>query len=126
MLIGQYTESDFSNVKFQQIQQKYARNKGCKPSNFRANLKRLLNNLLSKTGDFKPEKIEPWYTSPKNVSAGYSLLYSLYMNSKHSEKIDRMSAEQIWESHKIFQLYDLIQFETYNKNMKALTGPPLQ
>ena len=122
LLIGQYTESDFSNVKFQQIQQKYARNKGYKPSNFRANLKRLLKNLLSKTGDFKPEKIEPWYTSAKNVSTGYSLLYSLYMNPNHSEKNNRMSAKKNWESHEIFQLYDLIQFKTYNKNMKALTS----
>ena len=124
LLIGQYTESDYSNVKFQQIQEKYARNKGYKASNFKGNFKRLLKNLRNKTGDFKPEKIEPWYwyTSAKNVSAAYSLLFNLYMNPKYSRNISRMSGKQVWESHELFQSYDLKQFETYNKNMRALTS----
>ena len=122
LLIGPYTESDYSNVKFQQIQEKYARNKGYKASNFKGNFKRLLKNLRNKTGDFKPEKIEPWYTSAKNVSAAYSLLFNLYMNPKYSRNISRMSGKQVWESNELFQSYDLKQFETYNKNMRALTS----
>ena len=38
------------------------------------------------------------------------------------QKISGMSAEQIWELHPQFQLYNLEKFETYNKNMKALTS----
>ena len=120
LLIGHYTSGDFSKVNFTQILQQYAGNK-YKKSNFRANLIRLLKHYLAKTGPFKPEQVEPWYTSAKNVSKAYSMLFALYMDPKDSRKVRGMSAEQIWRSHPQFQLYDLEKFKTHNKDMKALT-----
>jgi len=122
LLVGQYTATDFSKVNFRQILQKYAGNKQYKMSSFRENIKRLLVHLLKKTGPFKAEQVEPWYTSAKNVSRAYSLLFALYMEPNHSQKIRGMSAEQIWKSHPQFQLYELEKFKTYNKNMQILTA----
>ncbi|KAL7527871.1 hypothetical protein ACHAXR_002173 [Thalassiosira sp. AJA248-18] len=120
LLIGRYTLDDFSNVNFKRILQKYAGNK-YKMSNFRENLKRLLRHLLDKTGPFKVEGVAPWYTSAKNVSRAYSLLFMLYMDSNMSRTINGMSVEELWESHPQFQLYELDKFKTYNKNMQNLT-----
>ena len=125
LLVGQYTAGDYSKVNFRQILQNYAGNKQYKMGNFRENMKRLLVHLLKKTGPFKREQVEPWYTSAKNVSPAYSLLFALYMHPKHSETIRSMSAEEIWESHPKFQLYQLDQFKGYNKNMKTLTAKRL-
>ena len=121
LLVGNYTTTDFSKVNFRQILQQYAGNKQYKMSNFRENVKRLLRHLLAKTGPFKPEKIEPWYTSAKNVSRGYALLFALYMDPEESRKLAGMSAEQIWRSHPQFRLYDLEKFVKHNKDMKELT-----
>lgn len=122
LLVGQYTANDFSKVNFTRIQQKYAGSNNYNKSNFRENMKRLLKNLLNKTGPFKSEQVEPWYTSAKNVSRGYSLLFKLYMDPKHSRAISGMSAEEIWGSHPQFQLYELEKFKSYNKNMQTLTA----
>ena len=70
LLIGHHTANDFSNVNFKLLQKKYADNR-YKASNFKANMKRLLASKLNQTGPFKPEKIEPWYTSANNVSRAY-------------------------------------------------------
>ena len=86
-------------------------------------MKRLLKHFLEKTGPFKVETIaiEPWYTSVKNVSRGYTLLYLLYMDQRKSRAIDAMTVEAIWESHPEFKKYTLDKFKTYNTNMKKLT-----
>ncbi|KAL7537423.1 hypothetical protein ACHAXR_007812 [Thalassiosira sp. AJA248-18] len=120
-MVGQYTAADFSKVNFRQIFQKYAGNKQYKMSNFRNNVKLLLVHLLKKTGPFEGKQNEPWYTSAKNVSTAYSLLFALYMDPKHSRKIRGMSAEQIWESHPQFQLYELEKFKGYNERIQTLT-----
>ena len=121
LLIGSYNATSFSNVNFVRILEKYAHNR-YKMSNFRENLKRLLKHYLGKTGPFKVEGVEPWYTSTKNVSRAYSLLFMLYMDKKKSSKISGMSVEEIWASHPQFQLYELDKFKTYNKNMETLTS----
>ena len=121
LLIGRYTSSDFSNVKFKQILGKYAGNK-YKLSNFKDNIKRLLNHYQQQTGPFKAEGVEPWYTSPTNVSRAYALLFTLHMDSTKSQIINNMSAEEIWRSHNQFQLYELNKFKTYIKNMEKLTS----
>ena len=46
----------------------------------------------------------------------------LYMKQNESGKISGMTAEEIWESHPQFQLYELDKFKTYNKNMKIMTA----
>ena len=121
LLIGPHTSSDFKDVNFKQMLNKYAGNK-YKLSNFKENIKRLLLNRQQKTGPFKAEGVEPWYTSPKNVSRGYSLLFMLLMDSNKSRIISTMAVEEIWKSHPQFQLYELDKFKTYFKNMKNLTA----
>lgn len=122
LLIGRFSSDDFSNVNFKQILMKYASNK-YKMSNFRENLKRLLINHLDKKGPFKVDgaEVEKWYTSPTNVSRGYSLLFMLYMDATKADVINSMPVKDIWESHPQFQLYDFEKFKTYNNNMKKLT-----
>ena len=66
LLIGPHT-SDFSNVNFQQIKSQYADNR-YQLSNFKSNVKRIINHHINKTGPFKPEGVEKWYTSVNNVS----------------------------------------------------------
>lgn len=121
LLIGHYSSKDFTNVNFKQILMKYAGNK-YKMSNFKENMKRLLINRLDKKGPFEVEGVAPWYTSPTNVSRGYSLLFMLYMDATKADAISRMPVEEIWESHPQFQLYELEKFKTYNTNMKKLTA----
>ena len=94
-------------------------------TNFRQNLKRILVHLLDKTGPFKGNKnngVEKWYTSAKNMSKAYSLLFLLYMNPRNSRIINSMTAEEIWHSHPLFQKYELEKFKKYDKNMKVLTS----
>jgi hypothetical protein len=121
LLIGKYTPTEFKEVNFNQIHQKYAKN--FKRSNFRENVKRLLRHLLARTGPFKPEEdiTEPWWTSVNNVSPAYALLFLLYMDSSKSRILNEMTAEEIWLSHAEFQKYDLSKFNTYNTKMKKLT-----
>ena len=117
LLIGHYTLNNFDHVNFPRILQKYAGNK-CKMTNFRQNLKRILVHLLDKTGPFKGNKnngVEKWYTSAKNMSKAYSLLFLLYMNPRNSRIINSMTAEEIWQSHPLFQKYELEKFNKYNK-----------
>ena len=121
LLIGHFTPKDFKNVNFKQILQKYAGNQ-YKMSNFRNNMKLLLKHHLSKTGPFKVEGVEPWYTSVNNVSRAYSLLFMLYIDPTKCDIISGMTAEQIYESHPQFQLYEPDKFKIYNQNMKTLTG----
>ncbi len=119
--IGSYSEEDWSEVKFEKIRDKYASNQ-YKMSNFKPNVKRLLTKLAAKTGEFAPEQVEPWYTSAKNMSKAYCLLYTLHMDPKKSCIVNTMTARQLWESHPEFQLYALEKFKTYNDNMKKLTS----
>ena len=44
------------------------------------------------------------------------------MNQNESGKISGMTAEEIWDCHPQFQLYDLTKFKTYNKTMKNMTA----
>lgn len=120
LFIGTFTTSDFSNVNINEMHKRYAGK--YKKSRFRENVKRILRHYLMKTGPFAPETVEPWYTSVKNVSKAYSMLYMLYMDSNKSRVISSMPIEQLWESHPEFQNYDLEKFKTYNTNMKALTS----
>ena len=82
-----------------------------------SNLKRILVHFQNGSGDFEDEtaKVEPWYTSANNVSAAYSLLFLLHMETAYLKKIKKMSAEQIWKSHALFQRYELEKFISYNK-----------
>jgi len=108
LLVEQCTPNECSNVKFEQIRQKYAGSKNYKTSLFRANMKCLLNHHLKRTGPFKATNVEPWHTSSsKHLSRAYSLLFLFYMNQNESGKISGMTAEEIWDSHPQFQLYDL-------------------
>jgi len=43
------------------------------------------------------------------------------MNPTQYARISGMEPGEIWESHPQFQLYELNQFKTYNKNRKDLT-----
>ena len=93
--------------------------------NFRQNLKQILVHLLDKTGPFRGNKnngVEKWYTSVKNISKAYSLLFLLYRNPRNSRIINRMAAEEIWQSRPLFQKYELEKFKKYDKNMKVLTS----
>jgi len=123
LYVGHYTLTNFGNVNFKLINKTYAGSK-YKPSLFRENVKRLLKHLLNKTGPFKVEEaaVEPWYTSVSKVSKAYSLLFLLYMDPSKTCAINNMSAEEVWESHPQFQLYELEKFRNYNKNMKKLTS----
>jgi len=44
------------------------------------------------------------------------------MNQNESGKISGMTAEEIWDCHPQFQLYDLTKFKTYNKTRKNMTA----
>lgn len=85
-------------------------------------MKRLLLHLQNNTGVFGAKKDKEWYTSQNNVSDGYSLLFSLYMDPIHSKTLKKMSDEEVWKSHAHFQCYSLNDFAVYNKNMLELTN----
>ena len=86
-------------------------------------MKRVLRNLLSKTGPFKVEEdvVEKWYTSINNASKAYSLLFLLYIDPSKMQSINGVSDEEVWQSHPRFQLYGFEKFKTYSRNMKKLT-----
>ena len=96
---------------------------------FKANYKRLLEQLKGKTGPFEEGKtkdsedaqptVEKWYSSGK-LSTGYSLLYNILMEPEGTG-IEEMSPETIWQSHAAFRCYDFESFRGYLKNMQALT-----
>ena len=86
LFIGTFGPSDWKQVKFEQLREKYAQRYD--KSKFRENLKRLLLHFQNNTGDFSAERTEEkWYTSPNNVSEGYLLLFSLYMDTPHSKML---------------------------------------
>ena len=122
LLIGAYGPKNWKDVKFEQIWKNYASRYIL--SNFTNNMKRLLVNFQTSTGDFEDEasKVEPWFTSVSKVSKAHSLLFLLYMDTTKSHTINNMTAEEIWKSHHQFQQYELEKFKTYNKNMIALTS----
>ena len=78
-------------------------------------------HFQNNTGVFGAQKGTEWYTSPNNVSDGYSLLFSLYMDAIHSQILKKMTVEEIWKSHKHFHCYILNDFAVYNKNMMEET-----
>ena len=123
LLIGKYTEKNFVNVNFTKIREKYANN-NYKASNFRTNMKLQLRHFLKGNGPFVDEEeiVGPWYTSARNVSTGYALLFLLHMDTRMSRIINAMTDEELWESHRQFQLYDFGKFKGYNKNMMKLTS----
>ena len=127
--IGRYTSTNFDNVKFSALLRIFAGNK-YKLSLFRGNMKRLLVHFLHKTGPFEgggteeggnQVEVEPWYTSAKNVSKAYALLFSLHMNPNTFRIISQMSAEEIWKSSPLFQQYTLIEFKRHLKKMSKRT-----
>ena len=127
LYIGQYSDTSFANVNFNVLLQKYAGNK-YNPGRFRDNMKRLLTHLHNKTGPFeekvaghKKNGVEKWYTSVKNVSKAYSLLFSLLMNDASSTALARMSIEEVWQSDQLFQQYELEKFKEYYKSMVKRT-----
>lgn len=121
--IGSYTDDDWSNVNFVKIRELYASNK-YKMSNFRENVKRLLKHRFNNTGDFatKKDTVEPWYTSATNVSKAYKLLWLLYMDPAKCKEISKMTGEQVWKSHPLFQRYEKADFLKWNKAMQGLTS----
>lgn len=120
LFLGTYGPDNWKQVKFDEIRNLYAERYN--KNNFRENLKRLLLHFQNGTSDFSPEKEEKWYTSPGNVSAAYSLLFSLYMNPTYCKVLKQMTPEDVWESHEQFQRYSLEDFMIYNKNMIDLTN----
>ena len=89
--------------------------------NFKPNMQRVLKNYQNKTQELKVKGVEQWYTSAKNVSRGYAMLYKLYMDETKRSMLIEMSAEEIWRSHLEFQKYELDKFKGYNTKMRALT-----
>ena len=127
LLIGQYTTTKFDKVKFLALLRNFAGNK-YKLHLFRNNMKGLLVHFMNKTGPFKADieggkklVVEPWYTSAKNVSKAYALLFSLHMNPTTYRSIEKMSAEEIWKSSPLFQQYELIKFKEHLKKMADRT-----
>lgn len=53
-------------------------------------MKRLLLHFQNNTGVFGAKKGKEWYTSQNNVSDGYSLLFSLYMDPIHSKTLKKI------------------------------------
>ena len=127
LFVGDYSDTNFDNVNFKKIHELFASK--YKLSNFRGNLKRILNHYKGMTGPFandeeeeeEEDKIDKWYTSTNNHSAAYALLHLLYMDSSKVNIINNMSAEQIWQSHPLFRSYPIDDFKKYNANMKKLT-----
>lgn len=119
--IGEYTQDNFTNVNFKQIHTSYA--KKYKLSLFRENFKRLLRNLLKKTGPFEEEKdtVEPWATRKKR-SKGWHLLYGLRMVKETNDQLNSLTDEEIWESNTLFKQYPLEDFKKYNKDMATSTA----
>lgn len=120
-------------INYTQILNKYAPNHNMK--NFRPNIKRLIENKKNKTGPFKEgsggtsgvsngvKQVDPWFTSSKKISLGYTLLHDMYMFDKRTKS---MKVDEIWASQPQFQLYPLKDFKTYNNNMKKLVAKKLQ
>lgn len=67
----------------------------------------------------EPE-VEKWWT-PRKVSEGYSLLYSLYIEPEGTG-IEEMPVQKLWQSHPAFRCYEFEKFEEYNKKMIKLTN----
>ena len=84
-------------------------------------MKRFLLQSPSETGPFKSEGVKPRCTSAANVSKAYSLLFMLYMNYEKCSEIETMTVKELWESDPLFKQYPFDSFQTYDKNMKALT-----
>lgn len=100
LFIGAFGPNNWKEVIFEQIRQKYAQRYA--KSNFRENFKRLLIHFQNTTGDFSTDMTDgKWYTSVNNVSKGYSLLFSLYMDPTHSKRLKEMTIEQIWKSDRV-------------------------
>lgn len=119
--IGEHTEDNFAQVNFKCIHSSYA--KRYKLSNFRENLKRILRHKLNNSGPFEVEQetIEPW-TSREKRSRAWHLLYGLWMADETNDELNRMTAEEIWESNELFKQYPLQSFEKYNSDMAKTTA----
>ena len=121
-----YGKSNWRNVNFDQINQKFVDSRW-DTKNFKESLKRLLIHYIDKTGPFMPtvEVIEPWYTSPRNVSPAYAMLFTLMMKEESMKKLESMTDREIWESCSEFQKYDFGKFtgsSGYISNMKKMTS----
>ena len=118
--IGEHTEDNFDQVNFKSIHSSYA--KRYKLSNFRENFKRILRHKLNNSGPFKVEQetIEPW-TSREKRSKAWHLLYELRMADESNDELNRMTAEEIWQSNELFKQYSLQNFKKYNNDMAKST-----
>ena len=118
--IGEHTEDNFDQVNFKSIHSSYA--KRYKLSNFRENFKRILRHKLNNSGPFKVEQetIEPW-TSREKRSRAWHLLYELRMADESNDELNRMTAEEIWQSNELFKQYSLQNFKKYNNDMAKST-----
>ena len=110
LFIGSYGPGDWKQLKFEQLHLKYARRYQKSNYSYKENMKRLLLHFQNNTGFFGAKKDKEWYTSKNNVSDGYALLFSLYMDRIHSKTLMKMSDEEIWKSHALFQCYSLNDF----------------
>ena len=106
-----YGKGNWSNINFGQIKQKFVDSRW-DTKNFKESLKRLHLHYIDKTGPFTPavEVIEPWYTSPRNVSPAYAMLFTLMMKEESMRKLESMTNREVWESCSEFQKYDFSKF----------------
>ena len=105
-----------------QIYEKYASNVGWEKKNATDNIRRLKNQYLDKEGPFTEKElnqVEPFRTRKGIKSKAYSLLLKAHVHSDQSG-INRMTVEQIHQSHKCFQQYPLKDFKKYNEDMTKL------
>ena len=121
-----YGKGNWRKVNFDKIKEKFVDSRW-DSGNYRESLKRLLLHYIEKTGPFMStmEVIEPWYTSPGNVSPAYALLFSLMMKEDSMKRLESMTIREIWESCDEFQKYDFDKFtgsSGYVSNMKNLTS----
>ncbi len=126
-------KEDTVNILYSTIRDKYAPKHTMK--NFRPNIKRLIESMIKKTGPFKDntggsgvagsiKNIDPWFTSCKKISLGYTLLHDMYMFDMKQMK--NMNVDKLWASHPQFKQYPLAEFKKYNKNMQKMVTTKMQ
>ena len=107
---------DLKKANYRVIYNMYVNSNKFAYKSFQPNFKRLLDSFHEKKGPFDPrlEDSAPkkWYTSTKQQSDGYILLKYLWRH--RSDEMNIMTAEQIWNSHPVFQKYPLQKFKEYN------------
>lgn len=107
---------DQTKANYQMIYNMYVNSNKFTYKRFQPNFKSLLKSFREKKGPFDPllhdSAPTKWYTSTKQQSDGYILLKYLWRN--RNDEMNSMTAEQVWNSHPVFQKYTLQKFKEYN------------